>query len=279
MPSAGPPAVASCLPWYPRQQLDHLLADPVEVGAELDQHLGGDALALADQAEQDVLGADVVVAQLQRFAQAEFEDLLGTRGEGDVPGRRLLALADDLLDLLANAFERNAQTLESLGRDALSLVDQPEQDVLGADVVVVEHAGLFLGQHDHPAGSVGKSLEHVSSLLMARSVAQPDVLRLRTPARLLLACYPRETGEPGSARVDSAGRTGESPARSSPPRCLSPWLSPLLHRSCAERANFLGFPSLGRSAAVSGGHSHTTARGPALFHPVTTGVPLAANTR
>ena len=79
------------------EQLDDLLADPVEVGAELDQHLGGDALALADQAEQDVLGADVVVAELQRLAQRELEDLLGARREGDVAGRCLLALADDLL--------------------------------------------------------------------------------------------------------------------------------------------------------------------------------------
>ena len=58
------------MPWKPREQLDDLLAHPVEVGAELLQHLGGDALALADQAEQDVLGADVGVAELQRLAQA-----------------------------------------------------------------------------------------------------------------------------------------------------------------------------------------------------------------
>ena len=52
-----------------RQQLDHLLTDAAEIGAELDEHLGGDPLALADEAEQDVLGADVVVAELQRLAQ------------------------------------------------------------------------------------------------------------------------------------------------------------------------------------------------------------------
>ena len=46
------------------EQLDHLLADPVQVGAQLDQHLGGDALTLTDQAEQDVLGTDVMVAKL-----------------------------------------------------------------------------------------------------------------------------------------------------------------------------------------------------------------------
>ena len=143
------------------EQLDDLLADPVEVGAELDQHLGGDALALADQAEQDVLGADVVVAELQRLAQRELEDLLGPRRERDVPGRRLLALADDLLDLLADGLERDAERLERLGGDALALVDQAEQDVLGADVVVVEHPGLFLGQDDNPPRAVGESLEHL----------------------------------------------------------------------------------------------------------------------
>ena len=58
-----------CAALVARQQLDDLLADAAEVGAELDEHLGGDALALADEAEQDVLGADVVVAELQRFAQ------------------------------------------------------------------------------------------------------------------------------------------------------------------------------------------------------------------
>ena len=51
------------------QQLDDLLANAGEVGAELDEHLCRNAFALADEAEQDVLGADVVVAELQCFAQ------------------------------------------------------------------------------------------------------------------------------------------------------------------------------------------------------------------
>ena len=142
------------------EQLDDLLADPVEVGAELLQHLGGDALALADQAEQDVLGADVGVAELQRLAQGQLEHLLGARREGDVAAGRLLALADDLLDLGAHGLERDVEALERLGGDSFALVDQAEQDVLGPDVVVGEHAGLFLGQHNHPTGPVSKPLEH-----------------------------------------------------------------------------------------------------------------------
>src|SRR5690606_7794014 len=154
-----------------REQLDDLLAHAVEVGAELDEHLGGDALALADEAEQDVLGADVAVAELQRLAQAQLEHLLGTRGEGDVAGRLLLALADDVLHLLAHGVERDAEALERLGGDALALVDEPEQDVLGADVVVVEHLRLFLGEDDHPTGTVGKALEH--SLLLTPRPRMP----------------------------------------------------------------------------------------------------------
>ena len=44
-------------------ELDDLLPDPVQVGAQPDQHLRGHAVALADEAEQDVLGADVMAAQ------------------------------------------------------------------------------------------------------------------------------------------------------------------------------------------------------------------------
>jgi len=147
-----------------REQLQHLLAHPVEVRAQLDQDLRGDAFALADQAEQDVLGADVVVAELQRFAQRQLQHLLRPGREGDVPARGLLPLADDLLDLLADTLQRDTQRLQRLGGDTLTLVDQTQKDVLGADVVVVEHPGLFLSQDDHPPRAVGEPLKHVHSL-------------------------------------------------------------------------------------------------------------------
>jgi len=63
------------------EQLDHSLADAGQVGPELHEHLGGHALTLADQAEQQVLGADVVVVELERLAKGELQDLLGPRRE------------------------------------------------------------------------------------------------------------------------------------------------------------------------------------------------------
>ena len=77
---------------------------------------------------------------------------------------------------LADGLQRDAERLERLGGDAFALVDQAEQDVLGADVVVVEHPGLFLGQDDNPPGAVGEPLEHVSRSSRERSGRWSDRL-------------------------------------------------------------------------------------------------------
>ena len=53
----------------PGEELDDLLAHTAQVGAELHEHLGRDPFALTDEAEEDVLGADVVVAELERLAK------------------------------------------------------------------------------------------------------------------------------------------------------------------------------------------------------------------
>ncbi|SII20256.1 Protein of uncharacterised function (DUF3170) [Mycobacteroides abscessus subsp. abscessus] len=143
------------------EELDDFLTHTPEIRAELDEDLSGHALSLADEAEQDVLGADVAVAQLQRLAEAELEDLLRARGERDVPARRLLALPDDLLHLIAHLLEGDVHPFECLGCQALTFVDEAEQDVLGADVVMLEEFGLFLGEHHHSAGSVSEPLEHI----------------------------------------------------------------------------------------------------------------------
>jgi hypothetical protein len=42
-------------------------------------------------------------------------------------------------------------------------MDEAQQDVLSADVVVAKRPGLFLGQHDNPPRPVGKSLEQLTA--------------------------------------------------------------------------------------------------------------------
>src|SRR5206468_7601261 len=144
------------------EQLDHGLADAVEVGAQLLEHLGRDAFSLTDQPEQDVLGADVVVTELERLAERQLQDLLGARRERDVTRRRRLTLADDLLDLLTHGVEVDVEAVERLGGNAFALVDQTEEDVLGPDVVVVEHPRFFLREDHDPSGAIREPLEHLT---------------------------------------------------------------------------------------------------------------------
>ena len=70
------------------------------------------ALALADQAEQQVLGADVVVAERAGLLDRQLEHALGARRERDLADRQGAAGgADHVLDRLADALEVEAQVV------------------------------------------------------------------------------------------------------------------------------------------------------------------------
>src|SRR5579859_962902 len=144
------------------QHPDDLIADLLRIGVEIEQDPGGHALVLAHQAEQDVLGPDVVVAQAQSLPQRQLEHLLGPGRERDLARGDLLTGADDPDDLRPDALDGDVQRLQHPRGQTLLLAEQPQQDVLSADVVVLERAGLFLGQYDYLTCSLCESLEHGS---------------------------------------------------------------------------------------------------------------------
>src|SRR5207247_654718 len=133
------------------EHADDLVADLLGVGVEVEQDPGRDALVLAHEPEQDVLGADVVVAEAQRLAQRELENLLRSRSERDLSGRDLVALADDAGDLRAHLLDGDVEGLEDSRGETFLLTEQAKEDVLGADVVVLERPGLVLGEDDNLA--------------------------------------------------------------------------------------------------------------------------------
>src|SRR5262249_24587078 len=66
-------------------------------------------------------------------------------------GRDLVALSDDARDLRTNFFDGDVEGLEHPRRETLFLAKQSEQDVLGADVVVLKGPRLVLREnHDLP---------------------------------------------------------------------------------------------------------------------------------
>src|SRR5215469_5874803 len=144
-----------------RGELDDLVPHPAQVLAQAGEHLGRHAVALPDQAEQDVLGPDVVVAELQRLPQRELQYLLGPRGERDVAGRRLTAPADDLHDPRTRLVLADLQFPQRPRGGALRFPRQAEQEMLGADVAVVEVPGFFLRVDDDSPRPLGEPLEHL----------------------------------------------------------------------------------------------------------------------
>ena len=171
---AGPPAAPALAAAGAGEHADDLVADLLGVGVEVEQDARGDALVLAHEAEQDVLGADVVVAERERFAQRELEHLLRARRERDLSGRDLVALADDPRDLRANLLDRDVEGLEHPRRETLFLAKQPEQDVLGADVVVLQRPGLVLCEDDDLASPFSEAFEHCPSTPLSLTASRPD---------------------------------------------------------------------------------------------------------
>ena len=57
------------------------LRDLVQLDAQVAEHLGGDAFALAHQAEQKMLGADVVVVEALRLLLRKLQDFSRPLGE------------------------------------------------------------------------------------------------------------------------------------------------------------------------------------------------------
>src|SRR5439155_4056327 len=109
---AGLPAGLLTAPAGPGEHADDLVADLLRVGVEVEQDARGDALVLAHEPEQDVLGADVVVAEAERLAQRQLENLLRARRERDLARRDLLARPDDPDHLGADALDRDVERLE-----------------------------------------------------------------------------------------------------------------------------------------------------------------------
>src|SRR4029077_4814078 len=143
---------------------DDLVANLVCIRVEVEQDACGDAFVLAHEAEQDVLGADVVVAEREGLTQRELENLLGARRERDLTRRDLVTLADDPRDLGADLLDRDVERLEHARGEASLFAQKPEQDVLRADVFVLERASLVLRENNDLAGSFGESFEQNSSL-------------------------------------------------------------------------------------------------------------------
>jgi hypothetical protein len=112
-----------------------------------------------------MLGAEPVAFQAHRFTAGQAQHLRGGLGHRQVEPHDLLPLplADGLLDPAADRLRWDPQLAEGGHGEAFLVAEQPEQQVLGADAVVAEPAGLLLGVVNRTLGGLGDAHRPTSS--------------------------------------------------------------------------------------------------------------------
>ena len=148
-----------------------------------------------------MLRADVVVAEGERLAQRELEHLLRARRERNLTRGDLVPLADDAGDLRAHLFHGDVERLEHPCGETFLFTQEAEEDVLRADVVVLQRACLVLCQDHDLSRPFGESLEHCS-------LDPPFVPRSAAGLRRVskeISWYPTRVPTPPGARSRCGG--------------------------------------------------------------------------
>jgi hypothetical protein len=120
-----------------------------------------DGSLFAQDAEQQVLGADVVVQQPVGLFGRELQDTLGFGAERNLDRRRdLLAEYGAPFDFLADRFERQMRAGKDPAREPFALANQAEEQVLGFDRDAAELGRFIPCEEQHAPRPFRVTFEH-----------------------------------------------------------------------------------------------------------------------
>jgi hypothetical protein len=126
----------------------------------------------AQQAKQEVLGADVVVSQALRLFRRVKEDPGRLRAERNLDRRRHpVAPGHPRLDFTERVGIRQVRAGEKPSSQPDDVAQHTEEEVLGFNRVRAEVARLVPGKEQRPACAVGVAFEHVTAEVAAGFIA------------------------------------------------------------------------------------------------------------
>src|SRR5436305_14110058 len=105
-----------------------------------------------------------MMVEMSRFINSEFQHMLGAWCETDFTRHEPIPTANDAFDGLASPLEIDTQAREHVTGHAFSLPDQAKQEMLGADVVVLEALRFFLSDLHDFSSSLGEPVKARSPL-------------------------------------------------------------------------------------------------------------------
>ena len=143
------------------QQRNDVLADGVEPHPFFHQDRRRDRALFAQDPEQQVLGADVVVQEAIGFLGGELQHALRLGAERDLDRRRDFFAEDrSPLDLFADAFEGKVRAGENPAGQPLAFPDQAEQQVLRLNRDAPELTGLISREEEDTSRPFRIAFEH-----------------------------------------------------------------------------------------------------------------------
>ena len=165
------------------RELLHGAADARARDAQAAQDVHSQAVALAHDGEQQMLRGDIGLVVLARQAEALLHHRYDERRECElgVLGLRLRRCGlMDLVQLLEDVVVRDLEIAQRLGRHALLLLGQGEQQMLGADLGGLERSSLLFRKRHDLARSIGESVQHASTSFMLVACYRKTCTQWRT---------------------------------------------------------------------------------------------------
>ncbi len=139
------------------QHAASLAADLFRGYAQFTQDIHGFAFGRAHQPEQKVFGANVMMPHAPGFLDGKFQHLLDTRREVDLAAAVLTNAAQALCHFLDSLRFESQITQHAPGNPAF-LLNQTQQQMLGADLRLTHPFRFLVRQAEHPSSSLGKTL-------------------------------------------------------------------------------------------------------------------------
>ena len=154
---------------------EDLVASTLDVNVEALEYARGDAFALTQQPEQKMLGSDVRMVECLGLLVCESEHFFHPWSIGNISSRFLGRTGSNFFfHLHAYGLEFETHPFEDVDRDPLAEFDQTKQQMLSADVGVVESVCFFTSKSEdllsawgevvHESLGLGVSMDSFASL-------------------------------------------------------------------------------------------------------------------
>jgi len=108
--------------------------------------LGSDTFTLAHQTQEEMFCSNVMMVQAVSFIYSEFDHFFGAWSEANFTKNNAISTTYHSFNSFANLVQFDAEVAQYFGGDPFSFTYKTEQEVFGADVIVLEALGFFLSE-------------------------------------------------------------------------------------------------------------------------------------